>query len=59
MTGEIEKDESPSLYSAIRMGDIEATELVIKFGEMSMITMIIMNVIVHHYILLSGISSLK
>ncbi|OCA06363.1 putative membrane protein [Wolbachia endosymbiont of Trichogramma pretiosum] len=37
------------------MGDIEATEL-IKFGEMSMI---IMNVIVHHYILLSGISSLK
>ncbi len=32
MTGEIEKDESPSLYSAIRMGDIEATELLIKFG---------------------------
>lgn len=32
MTGEIEKDESPSLYSAIRMGDIEATELLIKSG---------------------------
>lgn len=32
MTWEIEKDESPSLYSATRMGDIEATELLIKFG---------------------------
>ena len=32
MTGEIEKDEYPSLYSAIRMGDIEATELLINSG---------------------------
>ncbi len=32
MTGEIEKDESPSLRDAIQGGDIEATELLIKFG---------------------------
>lgn len=32
MTGEIEKDEPPSLYVAIKAGDIEAIELLIKSG---------------------------